>query len=63
MVESIKCRISNVDHDDYQRGLFTYSVGEAAKRFTREQVEAGEAERWMVIVIELLNARSSGNRT
>jgi hypothetical protein len=58
--EGTKLRISNVNGHDFEDNMWTCSVGEAARRFTAEQVEDGTAEKWMAAVVELI--RSGGKR-
>lgn len=51
-------RVSNCDGSDFADGKWTCSVGEAAKRFTDEEVYDGTAERWIFSVIDFI--RSGG---
>lgn len=58
--ETIKVRIANVDGDDWEQNMFTCSVGEAAKRFTAEQLIDGTAERWMKFIVDFLTGQFRG---
>lgn len=52
----IKLRVSNSDGDDYRQNMYTCSVGEAAKRFTAEEVDDGTALNWMQSVVAFINS-------
>jgi hypothetical protein len=56
--EGIKLRVSQVDGSDFADNMWTCSVGEAAKRFTDEQVNDGTALEWMNTVCDLIRARA-----
>jgi hypothetical protein len=53
----LKLRVSNEDGNDFDEGMVTASVGEAAKRFTREEVVDGTMRTWMEVVCALITAK------